>query len=210
MASPTKYYYLKPVSTLTFALVQTDVTGTTVIHEATPENLDQLNYNGLYKFLLLVHKMDPLKLGMISSEVRSLPLIDLAAGMTISEDFKKRNSLTSLREKLKTFLDRWFRLSIESQQKTSVNPSVDAVLWPNKNTVTPQLPTYIKQGNEGATIVSFEDDYKQRTTIQELINDVESLKQSIVDCQNNTDPTACGKAQNTAAKIEQNIKKLKS
>lgn len=205
----TTYYYLKPVSTLTFALVQTDATGARVINEAVPQNLDQLNYKGLYKFLLLVRKMDPVKLGMVYSDVLALPQIDLAAGMTIPDEFKQQYPLELLRKQLKGFLDRWFRLSIESQQNTNVNPSVDTVLWPNKNVVKPQLPIYIKQGNDGATVVSAEDQYKQRTTIQELIRDIQDLNINIANCGNGTDPSACAKAQNTVAKIEQNIQKLK-
>lgn len=204
----TKYYAVKPVSTLTFAVVETDAAGN-VTKDAEPQNLDHLNYDGLYKFLFLVHKLDPVKLGFMSGKTRSLPTIDLTRGPNATPEFKAKHPLMQLRQHLKQFLDDWFRYSLESQQKTAVNPSVDAVYWQNKNSVKPAPPKYVQQGPDGAMVVDQRNAYAERQTIQELIQDIQSLNTQIANCASGTQPAECQTAANTAQKIQSNIQKLK-
>lgn len=204
----TKYYVVKPVSTLTFAVVETDSTGV-VLKEAQPQNLDQLNYTGLFKFLFLIHKMDAEKLGVVSSQRSKLPSIDLKKGLVIPPEFEKTYPLNQFRAQLKQFLDQWFVLSLESQQKTAVNPSVGTVQWENKNTIKPSVPSYIQHGSDGAKIVQQKESFDERKTIAELIQDLQALNAEVLQCKAGT-TTACDQAVNTAAKIQANIQKIAS
>lgn len=205
----THYFYVKPVSTLTFALVELSgpPPSSVIVSESLPMNLDLLSYNGLYRFLFIVQKMDPMSLGQVASIVRGLPNVDLTKGPQPPAEFVAQNPIDTLRRQLKQFLSQWFNLSVEAQQKTAVNPAVGVTPWENKNMIRPQLPDHISQGTNGTRIMSFEEQVKQRKTIAELILDVQALNESVANCTSG-DGTACAQATNTVKKIDRNVKSL--
>lgn len=206
----TQFFYVKPVSAQTFAFVELDGPPPTgkVQGQHPAQNIAHLSYNGLYKFLFIVRKMDPKQLGTVKNEWLSLPVIDLTKGPKPPAEFIAQNPEPALRKTLTNFLARWFTMSIEGQQSTKIDPSVGQQYWENVNTVKPKLASFLQQGTTGPRLVTFDEQEKQQKTIADLILDVQALNKSLEDCITNSNPTACAAAKATGETLQNNINLL--
>ena len=203
----TQFYYVKPVSAQTFALVELDgpPPNGKVKGQSASQNIEHLSYNGLYRFLFIVRKMDPRQLGQVKNDWELLPSIDLTKGPKPTAEFIAQHPIKEFRRTLTDFLARWFALSIEGQQHTKINPSVGQNYWDNVNTVKPKLASFLQQGTTGPRLMTYEEQEQRQKTIADLILDVQALNKNLEDCITNNNPTACAAAKATGQTLQNNI-----
>ena len=201
-------YILKPVSSLTFLFVKLDA-DKKVVGTPTPQNLNNLSYDGLYNFLVLIHKTDPMVFGSMFASRQQLPRVNLDAGIGPAPvAFKTSYSLETLRNSLKVFLKEWFEATVDMQNNGKVNAGVGQPPWFNKNTVQPSLPKEVRTSDMGVTLINADQIDEQHDSIESITKTLKDLTFALQQCSSETEE--CESAQEQVANLETSIARLRA
>lgn len=176
--NPRFNYRLVPVSPLVILLSKVDLAGNVIV-KPMEQKINELGYEGLYKFLLLLNKVNEQDFGTAILQFRQLPKIELKDELAIPKTFQAQFSFETLQKTLLEFLKAWYNASLESR---NVGKLKGLTQWTDKGQMRPDSGFSLVQHPQGTVFLDATTMNKKTKQLEDLITRVKELASEIQQC----------------------------